>query len=142
MKKITTFPTKVPIKNNSAVVAVILAKDTHGQMLGYTTTPRDYTRNDGKNQWSAVWDRHGVCVYSSAMPVDRSRRDLDLREEPTPAQAHYNRLTVDQRAILAALFTAEKNTNHLSMNYLQETLKVDVNLAAEVLTYANKKEFK
>jgi hypothetical protein len=103
-----------------------------GEMFyGYTYSPS--TANGSK--FGAIWDRWGNCLFCVA-----STR-LDTRKlvfPETESQKLYKKLTVDQRAILAALSDKTK----LAKNYLMEVLKVDINLANQINEEAYVKEYK
>ena len=137
MDKITAFPKTIPISDS--VSATLIGTDFGGNYFGYTHSRSLTNEITVEDRFTGVWNKFGECVYTSVYGNSSAARSA--RNIPPPksdAQKQYEKLSVDQRGILAAL----TNTDHsLARNYLKETLKVDVNLN-DIIIYAIKKDFK
>lgn len=89
-----------------------------------------------------VWDQNGNQVWLIS-PSRPSHRFIDpvkvnLVQPKSEAQKQYESLDADGRGILAAL----QNNYTASINYIKDKLKVDVNLAQDILNHATKKDYK
>lgn len=121
-----------PIGNTRIVITGYLAK---GLFVGYTTASSNPLNVSEANQHPGIWNVTGDCKYTCVAEGPQYRR---IKFGPKPDQVQYEKLTIDQRAILAAL----QKQPALAKNYLMESLKVDLNLANNINEYAFLKGYK
>lgn len=131
-----TFDLTGPYTSIKGVVTGVLLStygSRHTLFYGYTSiNSRDTDR------LPAIWNIAGKCLQNGSN--SKTADQASLKFAPSPAQLQYEKLSVDQRAILCALVTRGHYSDN-ARNYLKESLKVDRNLDA-IIAYAIKKDFK
>jgi len=140
LSKNMTFPAVFRVEgrdSTSLTKVVITGALAKGLFVGYTTAHSIPTEAPEVTQHPGIWGVTGDCKYTCVHEGPENRR---IKFGPQPAQVQYEKLTIDQRAIVAAL--ANSAGTSLTVNYIMETLKVDVNLAGNILNYADKKGYK
>lgn len=144
LSKDMTFPAVFDCTGNKSAKIVLLHKINDNRFAGYTTAGySDPLDAHNRDKWCGVWDANGKCVFTDAASNTMlARVNRTIVFAPKPEQAQYEKLTIDQRAILQLIYESPNNTSNRQWEYLVDTLKVDVNLATVITDYAIKKDFK
>lgn len=143
LTKDTVLPAVFDSSGSLTTKVVITYKINDNRFAGYTTADSNPLTVENRQRWTGVWDANGKCVYTDATNnIDSARSNRAIKFTPKPEQVQYEKLSIDQRAILQLIWEAPANDGSRTVTYVVDTLKVDVNLAGEIIKYAVKKEFK
>jgi len=133
-----TFALTGPYTNIKGVVTGVLLStygSRHTLFYGYTSI--NGREND---RLPAIWNIEGKCVQNGS--DSKTADQASLKFAPKPEQVQYEKLSVDQRAILKLLVAQGRYSSNYPTQYVADTLNVPMSDTDTIIDYAIKKDFK